>query len=101
SAWGNEDTNERREYLASFINESKFQLHNRGNVSTFIFPSTENNLGWEAILDITISKSSRFLLVDNWRVSTEYSSDHRYILFDMNLKPIPTCAFRDPRKTDW
>lgn len=101
-AWGNDDTNERGESLAYFINEYNFELHNRGDIPTFIFPSSKDNPGWEAILDITISKSSRNNLVDNWRVSLEDSfSDHRFILFNIDIKPFPTCSFRNARKTDW
>lgn len=102
-AWGNIESNERGECLADFINSNNFNLHNRGNTPTFIFPSSEDFQGWEAILDVTLSKSSRDItLVENWMVSLENSfSDHRFILFDITFKVEVREPFRNPRNTDW
>lgn len=101
-AWGNVATNERGEYLADFISLNNLTLHNRGNTPTFIFPASSDTEGWSAILDVTLSKSQRFDLVENWQVSLENSySDHRYILFNVDFKKKPVQPFRNPKRTDW
>lgn len=101
-AWGNEATNERGEYFSDFINLNNLSLHNRGNTPTFIFPGSSDTEGWSAILDVTLSKSQRFDLVENWQVSLENShSDHRYITFEVAFKKKTVQPFRNPRRTDW
>ena len=100
--WGNKVTNERGESFLNFINQNNLIINNKGNTSTFIFPTTETHEGWEAILDLTISSNNN-LEISKWRVSLDDSfSDHRMILFETDFKKPPTQEpFKNPRNTDW
>lgn len=101
-AWGNNNTNERGESLAYFISNKNLSLQNKGNTPTFIFPSSELCEGWNAIFDVTITKSKNLELVQHWRVSLENSfSDHRFILFELDFSKSSMRPFRNPRKTSW
>ena len=100
--WGNKETNDRGESLLNFINQNNLIINNKGNVPTFIFPSTVTYKGWDAILDLTLSSNNNLEIL-NWRVSLDDSfSDHRIILFETDLKKPPAQApFRNPKNTDW
>lgn len=100
--WGNKDTNERGESLLDFINNNNIMINNKGSVPTFIFPSTQSWKGWDAVLDLTLSRTNNTNIF-NWNVSLENSySDHRYIMFESDLAITETTEpFRNPRNTDW
>lgn len=99
--WGSSETNERGESLFQFIINSKFRICNRGSTPTFIFPSTPDFCGWEEVLDLTLLTEGS-LKVNKWRVSDEETlSDHRRILFELNIAADTPTPFRNPRKTDW
>ena len=101
-AWGNTATNERGECLTDFISNYNLTLQNKGDTPTFIFPSTDEWEEWEAVLDVTLTRSTGIEMVKNWRVSLENSfSDHRFILFNIDFKKTEIQSFRNPRKTDW
>lgn len=99
--WGNEKTNDRGESFLDFINDNNLVIINKGSEPTFVFPSSANWEGWDAILDLTLTNNSD-LKIDKWRVSKENSfSDHKMILFESNFVTIPEEPFRNPRNTDW
>lgn len=89
-------------FLITYINSTKLVVSNRGNIPTFIFPSSEDQPGWENVLDVTLTSSSVGELIKNRKVSLENSSsDHRYILFDFMLHIKGAKFFRNPKNTDW
>ncbi|XP_036327387.1 uncharacterized protein LOC118739994 [Rhagoletis pomonella] len=99
--WGSSETNERGESLFQFIIDSTFRICNRGSTPTFIFPITSDFCGWEEVLDLTLLTEGS-LKVNKWRVSDEETlSDHRRILFELNIAADTPTPFRKPRKTDW
>ncbi|XP_036327418.1 uncharacterized protein LOC118740028 [Rhagoletis pomonella] len=77
------------------------ETNERGSTPTFIFASTPDFCGWEEVLDLALLTEGS-LKVNKWRVSDEETlSDHRRILFELNIAADTPTPFRNPRKTDW
>lgn len=94
--WGCLDTNPRGELVFDFIIVEGLNICNVGNTPTF------HNAIRSTILDLTLTSNSRNLNVRNWRVSSEESlSDHSWIIFQLDFKPIKRPLIRNPRKANW
>ncbi|XP_037939932.1 uncharacterized protein LOC119673149, partial [Teleopsis dalmanni] len=84
SLWGSSEINDRGESLFDFILKCNLEVCNKGNTPTFIFPSTDDRVGWEEVLDIALCSTSGSLALNDWRVSARNSfSNHKYIMFVM------------------
>lgn len=95
--WGSKDINIRGESFLNFILSSNLSIANRGNVPTYIGPTSEN------VLDITLYTETETCILDNWQVLKKPSlSDHRYISFEISFKTNKTPKpYRNPAKTNW
>ncbi|XP_062124849.1 uncharacterized protein LOC133837952 [Drosophila sulfurigaster albostrigata] len=95
SVWGSPDINDRGESVLDFILNNKLRLANRGEVSTYVGPTSCN------VLDLTIA--TECTNVEEWRVLDRPSfSDHKYIQFTIPFNRVPAAQpFRNPRNTNW
>lgn len=100
--WGSSEVNERGESVLDFINTNNLTICNRGTNPTFVFPSSENFVGWSDVIDLTLISDNRKVEIENWTVSGKKSfSDHNWILFNISAKTTSVKCYRNPRRTDW
>jgi len=94
--WGSSDTNRRGKNLIEFLISTDLYVMNRGNKPTF------QNAIREEVLDLTITSTTIYQRVSNWRVSDEESlSDHKHIVFNLEGGPqYSTDIITNPKRTD-
>ena len=94
--WGSSDCNDRGESLLYFLLTNGLYMTNRGDVSTYVDPSSEN------VLDLRLYNDFCFV-VEDWRVLEDPSlSNHKYISFRMDCEINRVSGrSRKPRNTDW
>ncbi|KAH8389050.1 hypothetical protein KR215_000815, partial [Drosophila sulfurigaster] len=87
SVWGSPDINDRGESVLDFILNYKLRLANRGEVSTYVGPTSCN------VLDLTIATEV---------LDRPSFSDHKYIQFTIPFNRVPAAQpFRNSRNTNW
>ncbi|CAK1598146.1 unnamed protein product [Parnassius mnemosyne] len=83
--WGSRETDIRGVELAAKLDELELHTLNRGTEPTFDI--IRGGKRFSSCVDITTCSTSLLGRMHNWRLSDEItSSDHRAILFDINLK---------------
>ncbi|CAK1591431.1 unnamed protein product [Parnassius mnemosyne] len=83
--WGSRKTDKRGIEVAAKLDEMEFHIINRGTEPTF--DTIRGGKRFSSCVDITTCSTSLLGRVDSWRLSEEVtSSDHRAILFDINLE---------------
>ncbi|XP_037929597.1 uncharacterized protein LOC119664120 [Teleopsis dalmanni] len=88
SLWESSKINDRGESLFDFILRCNLEICNKG--------------GWEEVLDIALCSTSRSLAINDWRVSARNSfSNHKYIMFVMDIPIVAKQSQRNPRKANW
>lgn len=95
--WGDSE-NERGTLLAEFLEEAELMVCNRGIAPTY------SRCNASSVIDITVINQHFFseLEVLNWRVEQEASfSDHKYILFGVQMYMSPLTAGYNFRKGNW
>lgn len=94
--WGSSDINDRGEYLLEYLSMNNIDLCNKGESPTFVTRLRQE------VLDLTLCSPRTSANLKNWHVSTEESlSDHKQILFELNVAKLSTQKYRNPRYTNW
>ncbi|CAK1584032.1 unnamed protein product [Parnassius mnemosyne] len=98
SWWGSRETDSRGMEVAAKLDELGLHILNRGTDPTF--DTIRGGKRFSSCVDITTCSTSLLGRVENWRLSEDItSSDHRAILFDINLeKSVGTDVNRTTRK---
>jgi len=92
--WGSTDTNQRGECLFEFILNHNLEIGNVGTTPIFVTRVRDE------VLDVTLLSRSLKIHLRNWHVSPEESmSDHRIILYKLQLNTDCSKQTRNPRKT--
>ncbi|CAK1578891.1 unnamed protein product [Parnassius mnemosyne] len=96
--WGSRKTNSRGIEVAAKLDQLELHILNRGAEPTF--DTYRGGKRFSSCVDLTTCSTSLLGRVDDWRLSDEItSSDHRAILFDINLgKSIGTNIKRSTRQ---
>ncbi|CAK1582422.1 unnamed protein product [Parnassius mnemosyne] len=96
--WGSREVDKRGIEVAAKFDEMEFHILNRGTEPTF--DTIRGGKRFSSCVDITTCSTNLLGRIDNWRLSDEVtSSDHRAILFDINLeRSITTDIKRTTRK---
>ncbi|XP_033232539.1 uncharacterized protein, partial [Drosophila pseudoobscura] len=94
--WGSTDTNERGEYLFSYLLTTQMVLLNRGSDPTLIIKNRKE------VLDLTLASHEIQRNIVSWRVLEEHSfSDHRYVETVFSFSVSKPVQFRNIRRTNW
>ena len=95
--WGNTKCNERGNKLLEYFESNSLNWHNAGSIPTFC-----NSRGQKSAIDLSLSNLKGSALIENWKVGMNPSnSDHRYIHFNISIKPPTKKLIRVPRNTNW
>lgn len=93
--WGMDRSNDRGKALVEYLFTTNLNLINVGSEATYVTKRTRT------IIDLTLATKKATELIKGWHVSREDScSDHRWILFDLDVSIPHTTPRRYPRKTD-
>ncbi|XP_033210895.1 uncharacterized protein LOC117168983 [Belonocnema kinseyi] len=94
--WGSTNINDRGRDLIESLAGTDMVILNRGDTARFQIKNRSE------VLDLTLCSERLRSRVADWRVSDEESpSDHKYILFQLNLGKPVVSKVRNPRNTLW
>ena len=95
--WGDKKQDKRAEILLEYLGNSGLSWANKGTKPTYI-----NSRGHSSVIDLTITNNKATDLIKNWYVSDrESNSDHRYIMFNLEMDKKQSKITYNPNKTDW
>ena len=95
--WGDKNQDKRGEILLEYLGNSGLSWANKGTKPTYV-----NSRGHSSVIDLTITNNKAIDLIKNWYVSDrESNSDHRYIMFNLELANKQSNIIYNPNKTDW
>ena len=95
--WGDKKTEQRGDDLQVAIAQNELYIINQGNKPTF-----ENSRIQQTIIDLTITNKQGRDLIDNWKVSNEFTNtDHKYIRAKLNLLTHKFRKTKSDKNTDW
>ncbi|CAK1590822.1 unnamed protein product [Parnassius mnemosyne] len=96
--WGSREVDKRGIEVAARLDQMELHILNNGTAPTF--DTIRGGKRFTSCVDVTTCSTNLLGRIDNWRLSEEVtSSDHRAILFDVNLeKSLSTEIKRSTRK---
>ena len=95
--WGDKITDQRGDDIQIAIAQNELYIINQGNKPTF-----ENSRLQQSIIDLTITNKLGSELIDNWRVSNEFTNtDHKYIRAKLNLMTHKYTKTKSDKNTNW
>ena len=95
--WGDKKTDKRGDDLQIAIAQNELYIINQGNKPTF-----ENSRIQQSIIDLTITNKLGSELIDNWKVSNEFTNtDHKYIRAKLNLMTHKYRKTKSDKNTNW
>lgn len=93
--WGMRSTNDRGKKLVEYLFTTNLNILNVGSEPTFVTKRCKT------IIDITLATEEVSSTISNWHVSKEAScSDHRWILYDIEVNTTNPAPRRKPHKTN-
>ncbi|CAH2093902.1 unnamed protein product [Euphydryas editha] len=93
--WGMQSENDRGRHLVEYLFTTNLNILNVGTEPTFVTKRSKT------IIDITLATDGVCNIISNWHVSKEAScSDHRWILFNLEVNTSSPTPRRKPRKTN-
>ena len=92
--WGDKNQDKRGEILMEYLDISGLSWANK--------PTYVNSRGRSSVIDLIITNNKAIDLIKNWYVSDrESNSDHRYIMFNLEMDKKQSNITYNSNKTDW
>lgn len=98
-AWGDKNSDDRGQNLLDYISSNSLSIINSGNKPTFVSHNASQD---SSIIDLTLTSINSSSLIRNWQVSDKnYNSDHKSIIFNVDLKSHAAPPIYNKRSTNW